>query len=160
MFKNWTAKKTIITLVVIAIIAFILYELKVFGNTNTFLNIGGGDASRGSQNGTNRSYAVGGIVNPDMPGTGGGTQKAGSVLVYNRPGQVVCPAGTTLFLGVCEPNATTRISRDVSRFINSPAIVNQPPVNKEQCLCGSGKVITCIGYKNCSACCKDDNYPN
>lgn len=128
----------------VVILLAVAYQMKWFGNEKGF-------------------FAVGGIVNPDMPGTGGGGPsqgKPGSFLTYSTIGRVTCPAGTTLFLGTCTPNATTRISQDVKRFINSGPIANQPPINKEECLCGSGKVITCIGYKNCSACCKDDNYPN
>lgn len=46
-----------------------------------------------------------------------------------------------------------RVSRDTD-------INNRAPINKEDCLCGNGKIYTCIGYKNCSHCCKDDNYPD
>lgn len=78
MFKNWTTQKTIITLVVIAIIAFILYELKVFGNTTTVFNL--------------RKFAFGGSPSgPDAPG--GGTivvARPASNFTYNRQATVNC----------------------------------------------------------------------
>jgi len=48
----------------------------------------------------------------------------------------------------------------INRYYVRPVGLNAPPINKEDCLCGSGKTIHCIGYKNCSSCCKDDNYVN
>ena len=42
MFKNWSnTNKTIAAVVVLALIAFVLYELKVFGNTTSLLNLRG-----------------------------------------------------------------------------------------------------------------------
>lgn len=69
MLTNWATKKTIITLVIIAIILFILHELKLLGNTTTVLNI--------------RRFDVGGGVGG---GIGGGVQlRPGSALVYGSP---------------------------------------------------------------------------
>lgn len=44
MFKNWNTKKTILTVVVLAILALVAYEMKWFGNTTTFFNLRGDDA--------------------------------------------------------------------------------------------------------------------
>ena len=90
MFKNWSnTTKTLVTLGVLALIALALYELKVFGNTTTFLNLGG----RQSRNGGSRQYAVGGSIGGGIGGggtgvgvgTGTGTTVARPRPVYVNP---------------------------------------------------------------------------
>lgn len=55
MFKNWSnTNKTIAVVVVLALVALVLYEMKVFGNETTLLNLRGA-------NGGNGRGALGGV---------------------------------------------------------------------------------------------------
>lgn len=48
MFKNWSnTNKTIAAVVALALVAFVLYELKVFGNTTSLLNLRGANTGNG-----------------------------------------------------------------------------------------------------------------
>ena len=127
--------KTILGVIVFIIVIVIIVNWeKLFGKKN-------GTSTNGTGTGTGtgvRSFRVGGNlgIGPDAP----------SVTT-----SVSQPVSFRPTLNTVQNYGGVRTNRQID--------TQRGTVNKEDCLCSSGKIYTCIGYKNCSHCCNDDSYP-